>query len=265
MKIKLIYPEIRTSQPSYQTTSGTLTVMLGFISANTNVVDEFVSPIVRLIDTRTGDIVSSETVQVRLNAFTTEYTLTGLQPEALYALVIDNYNNRLTTSIISTLTDTSSIQVVGREKIFNPSSLFFGQDIERPVYEPGPVDFRKGLDLINNTQGTAVIVEAGQTYTFCPTHVITTRSDYPNTIDYRPLPGLSLRSIVINKLPRIIKLSNKLYGIVPPTVMRIANFAANVNLITGGPVSEIDLNNYNLSACQNHTPTRLRIGSVKSH
>lgn len=246
MKIKLLYPEIRTSQPSYQTAASSLVVNLGILTTHTNTAEDFVYPIVRLIDTSNGDVLSSETVQVRLNSFNTEYTVANLRPNTIHALIIDNFNNRLTTTIISTLSDYSSVTVVGRERIFSHESQFFGQDIERPVFEPGPVDFRKGLDLVNKTRGTAVIVEGGQLFTFCPTHVITTRADYPNTIDYEPLPGMPLRTIVVNKLPRIFRKTNRIFVIEPPTRMRILNTGAGVNVITSGLVSEVNLENYGL-------------------
>jgi len=101
---------------------------------------------------------------------------------------------------------------------------------------------------VNKTKGTAVIVENGQLFTFCPTHVLTTRADYPNTIDYEPLPGMPLRMIIINKLPRIIRKTNRIFTIDPPTRMRIANAIANVNVITSSEVSEINLENYGLGA-----------------
>lgn len=248
MKIKVLYPEIRTSQPSYQTAASSLVVNLGILTTHTNTAEDFVYPIVRLIDASNGDVLGSETVQVRLNSFNTEYTVANLRPNTIHALIIDNFNNRLTTTIISTLSNYSNVTVVGRERIFSHESQFFGQDIERPVFEPGPVDFRKGLDLMNKTRGTAVIVENGQLFTFCPTHVITTRADYPNTIDYEPLPGMPLRTIVVNKLPQIYRKTNRIFGIEPPTRMRIINALAGVNIVTSGLVSEIDLENYGLSS-----------------
>lgn len=246
MKIKVLYPEIRTSQPSYQTSSSSLVVNLGILTTHVNTAEEFVYPVVRLVETSTGDVLSSETVQVRLNSFSTAYTVSGLLPDKIYALIIDNLNNRVYTAVISTISNYSNVTVVGRERIFSHESTFFGQDIDRPVFEPGPVDFRKGLDLVNRTHGTAVIIEGGQIFTFCPTHVITTRADYPNTIDYEPLPGMPLRTIIVNKLPRIYRKTNTLYGIEPPTRIRILNPTASVNLLTSTEVDEVDLETYGL-------------------
>lgn len=248
MKIKLLYPEIRTSEPSYHTTNTSLVVNLGINTSHRNIAEDFVQPMVRVFDAVTGVDLQGGPVSVRLNSFSTEYLIENLEPNKLYVLEIDSLYNRIYTTIISTLTDNSAITVVGREKIFSHESRFYGRDIERPVYAPGPLDFRKGLDLINNTAGASLVVEDGQLYTFCPSHLITTLQHYPNTISYQPLPGFDRRNIKVVRVVNVVKHSSTVYEVVPPTRMRIINTDEGKDIITPQPIRMINLQDYGIPA-----------------
>lgn len=248
MKINILVPEIRTKEPSYTTATTGVEVILGFTSSHTNVADNLYLVDVTLIDVLTGDVLSTEKVEVVLNSFTTYYTVSNLESERLYVLKINSNYGRVTTTYISTLSDTSVIEVVGREKIFSSTAYFYGDNIEPPINGDGAVNFKKGLDLVNNTTGNSIIVEGTKLYTFCPTHLATTLYDYPDQIYYRPFYGLPLRKIIVNKVPKITKLTNLIYRVFPATVIRITNRSAGKDVITNKPVTEINLEDYNLDS-----------------
>lgn len=246
MQIKVILPAVRTYEPSYQTSNTSIDVILGFMTNHVNVENPEFPVNVYLKDTSNDEIILNDNITVLLNAFITTYRIDNLQPDKIYAFIIESGFQQYTTTIITTISDTSVIRVVGREHVFSQNAIYYGDSIE-PL-DDGTIDFKKGLDLKNNTTGNGLVVDQNITYAFCPTHVITTRQDYPNIIVYRPLIGLGMQSIIVNKIPLIIKRSNTLFEVVPSTVMRIINLDANVDITTTTPVTLIDLTAYGITS-----------------
>lgn len=253
MKLNLSLPAIKTQQDYYYTPGGqTITVVLGFIGTGSNVVETYYTVNVYLKDTLIDEIVYSDQVQIELNSFNVEYTFDTLDPERIYLLTVQSLHYQTTTTVINTMSDMSSIQIIDREHVFSDNFRIYGNMLE-PL-DDNTVDYKKGVDPRTRSTGTSIIIDNDQYYAFCPTHILTTIIDYPAVLSFIPFVGLPAREIKVHIVPRIEFKHNQIFTVTPPTKLRIVNLSANLNYTTPIAVSQYNLADYGVT--QNGTYVR---------